>query len=332
MIDSSKNLDSAEVCLKIKLHKLNNKSVMIIGGNGLIGLNISKTLSYFNSKKKSNNIKIISISLSKSIEKLKDIKYYTGDITEESFLKKIPKADYIIFAAGYGQPKKFIKDKDKTILINTYSLIKISKKLQKNGKLIYMSSSEIYSENPKKIYNEKDIGWTTPNHVRSSYIESKRCGEAVINSLLTKKINAVSLRISLAYGPGVKTSDSRVINELIMKALKGDIYLKDSGEAIRTYGYISDIVQMILQIVISNKSNVYNVAGSSTLKIKTLAKKIAKILNRKVIINKKKEYLKDAPKRVKVSMKLYEKEFGKMNLVNINKGLLRTIDWYKSII
>ena len=332
MINKLKNLDSYEVCSKINLHKLNNKSVMIIGGNGLIGLNIAKTLSYFNNEKENNNIKIISVSLTKSFTKIKNIKYLTGDITQEIFLKKIPKCDYVIFAAGYGQPKKFIKEKDKTILINTYSLIKISKKLKKNGKLIYMSSSEIYSENPKKIYSEKDIGWTTPDHARSSYIESKRCGEAIINSLILKKINAVSLRISLAYGPGVKTSDSRVINELIMKALKGDIFLRDSGQAIRTYGYISDIVQMILQIVITNKSNVYNIAGSSTLNIKTLATKIAKILKRNVTINKKKEYLKDAPRRVKVSMRLYEKEFGKMNLVNINKGLIRTIDWYKSII
>lgn len=324
------NNDAFDVCSKINLKKLENKKVLVVGGNGLIGLNIINVLDYYNKHFSKKKIKISSISLTKPFFKIKDIRYFVGDITNEKFINKIPNAHYIFFTAGYGQPKKFLKYKKSTILINTFSLIKFSEKIINRGKLIYMSSSEIYSGNKKHIYSENDLGQTASNHPRSIYIEGKKCGEAIVHSLINNKINAVSLRISLAYGPGVKKNDSRVMNELIVKSLKGDIFLKDAGNAIRTYCYISDIIRMILNITLRNRHSVYNIGGVSTLSIKDLAKKISYNTKKKLILGKK-EYMKDAPKRVKLSIKRFEHEFGKQKFINIDTGLKRTIDWYKSI-
>ena len=53
------NNDAFDVCSKINLKKLENKKVLVVGGNGLIGLNIINVLDYYNkhfSKKKNQNI------------------------------------------------------------------------------------------------------------------------------------------------------------------------------------------------------------------------------------------------------------------------------------
>ena len=76
-------------------------------------------------------------------------------------------------------PSKFLKFSNATYKLNSTSIMSLEKNLKKNGKFLYMSTTEIYSGNSKTC-NENDIG-TTPMHPRSSYIESKKFGRVLSN-------------------------------------------------------------------------------------------------------------------------------------------------------
>src|SRR5690242_11215459 len=120
---------------------------------------------------------------------------------DEKSWNSLPKYDYIIHAAGYASPAMFSKEPMETAYLNTTALMLLLKKLKPGGRLLFLSTSEVYSGCITKVHAEDDIGTTTPQSPRAIYIESKRCGEAICHIARASGINAISARVSLAYGP-----------------------------------------------------------------------------------------------------------------------------------
>ena len=317
---------------------LKNKKVLITGATGMLG---SYFISFFLLLLKSNN-KPKKITLFyrqklptylKFLNKNKKIKLIKKDLSNLKNLN-IDKQDYIIYLAGYGQPGKFITNPIKTYKINTSSLELFVKKIKKNGRFLFLSSSEIYSGLNGKI-DESKVGTTNTSHPRACYIESKRGGETILNNYKNiLKFKPISARLCLGFGPGVRKDDERVLHQFIEKALKyKKIQMLDSGKSLRSYIYITDVLKMLVNILFYGKGELYNIGGKKVVTIRQLAKKISKILKVKFHPSNKdfSKNLGKAPKNAFVSIKNYEKEFGKIRLININEGLKKTIGWHKII-
>jgi nucleoside-diphosphate-sugar epimerase len=239
--------------------------------------------------------------------------------------------DFVIHGAGYGQPLKFTADKLKTIEINTYYPDALFNFLKPGGKYLYVSSSEVYSgaKMPENGYPEDDIGTTTPQHPRACYIEGKRCGEAICMAYREQGYDVKIARLALAYGPGTKKGDTRVINQLIEQALtKKEIQLMDSGGAHRTYCYVEDAAKLMLKILFSGSDCVYNVGGFSETTIYALATLIASKTDTKVKRGKNK--LTGAPENVKLDMSKTCTEFPH-TFTSLNDGLDETIKYQKQL-
>ena len=149
-----------------------------------------------------------------NLEQLKD----KGFLTIKNFLNKeeIEKItnqlkDVPLENIGHGDQRGYFPVTPKAKLI---------KLLKPKGKFLFISSSEIYSGIKDKIISENFSGVTTPEHIRACYIESKRCGETIVNEFRKERIKAVSARLCLAYGPGFKINDERVLSQFIKRAFK----------------------------------------------------------------------------------------------------------------
>ena len=264
----------------------------------------------------------------------KHVTFYSGDLTDNIFLDSLPKADYIIHAATYGQPGKFMEFPEVTIKLNTtVTLSLLEKNLEKDGRFLFLSTSEVYSGLPTSPYSEDQIGNTLPNHSRACYIEAKRCGEAIINIYRQKGVAAVSARLSLAYGPGTRNDDRRVLNNFIEKALiNKEIKLMDAGLAKRTYCFVSDAVNMMWKIFFEGKECVYNVGGVSSVTILELAQIIGELTNVPVIAPEIKNLaVSGAPEDVRLDLTRFVKEFGEPVFCEMKKGLIKTIEWQSSM-
>lgn len=322
-----------ELVKKINFGELKNKSVLITGASGLIGVYLVSCLKEI---KNEYNISI-NVWIKNDIEKeFKDIfdgcNIIKGDITDINSFTNLPKYDVIIHAAGYGQPGKFMENKIKTITLNTMSTIKLLEKVNEGGKFLFVSTSELYNGLESEMIEENEIGTTTTEHPRACYIESKRCGETICFSYLNQNIDIKIIRLSLAYGPGTKINDHRVLNSLIQKGLMGDkIELMDGGDAVRTYCYITNVIEMFWNILLFGKKTLYNVGGESKITILELAKLIGTNLNKEVIIPKTKKELLGNPKVVNISIKSYTNEFNRPIFVSLDEGIKRTIEWQKKI-
>lgn len=327
------NEECLEITKKINFTTIKNLKILITGASGLVGLYLINTLKQL---KETNNIEIygwIKSELDEThIDFFEGIKIIKGDICDSNAFIDLPNFDIIIHAAGYGQPGKFLKDKVKTITLNTNSLVNLFSKLNRQGKLMFLSTSELYSGNNSTEIKETEIGNTNTDHPRSCYIEGKRCGESICHSFYENGYDVKIVRLSLAYGPGTKIGDHRVLNSLIEKGLKNDeIKLMDGGDAIRTYCYITDAIEMFFNILIFGKSVTYNVGGESVVTILDLAKTIGEKLNKKVLTPIQETSLDGNPKIVNISIKKYIEEFGKPTFKDLNKGLDNTIKWQKYI-
>jgi len=245
----------------------------------------------------------------------------------------LPDADVILHAAGSGQPAMFLANPVATIQLNTMATaLLLQHKLRSGGSFLFLGSSEIYSGLKNPVAQENDIGQTTPLHPRASYIEGKRCGEAICNAWRERGVHATSARLALAYGPGTRRKDKRALNSFIESALcLGRIELLDAGKAVRTYCYVSDAVEILWQAALYGMESVYNVGGHSTVTIAALAQKIGELTGSPVSFPGSEQSLAGAPAEVRLDLTRAESEFHKLSYVPLEEGLQSTIEWQRGI-
>ena len=308
--------ETARINKEADLSELKGKTVIITGASGLIG-------TYFLcSLKQLKNIKVIAIIRSRPLKFWQElaqdsrIKVLRGDLTKVNPYRHLPQADYIIHAAGYGQPGRFIAEPRQTLKLNTIAVKKLLENLKPEGRFLYLSSSEIYCQ-------------TDIHHSRFTYITAKKAGEAICQAAKTQGVNVKIARLSLAYGPGTKPDDRRVLNQLIAKGLKGKVSLLDGGEAKRTYGYVTDSVAIMWQVLLKGKETVYDVAGESQTTIFNLAKKISQYLKVPLVTGQKNKGIAGAPEEVRVDISRMKQEFNKHRFVLLADGLKQTIEWQR---
>jgi nucleoside-diphosphate-sugar epimerase len=253
-----------------------------------------------------------------------------GDLTDHAFRATLHRADFTLHAAGYAQPGRFLENPGKTIRLNTEATLDLLDRLPAAGRMVFVSSSEVYAGLPADApHRENQIGTSGPDHPRACYIEGKRCGEAACFAAHASGMKAISARLSLAYGPGARPGDRRALYSFIDNAIRDrGITLMDRGEALRSYCYAADAVRMMMRILVEGSQPVYNVGGDSTLSILSVAEKIGRALNVPVRIPENARPLAGAPAHVTLDMSRYQEEFGPLRYVDFDTGLRRTIDWH----
>jgi UDP-glucuronate decarboxylase len=281
------------------------KKLLLTGAFGLIGTNICKVL-----ERDCPDVEITKI------------KY------DEIHANDLESHDFVVHAAGYGQPLKFSQDKLETIRIHSDFVNDLFNCLKPNGKFLFISSSEVYSGAPSP-HKETDIGTTTPQHPRACYIEGKRCGEAICMAYKEQGYDVKIARLALAYGPGTKKGDTRVINQFIEEALtKKEIRMLDDGSAVRTYCYVDDAVYLLLAILFEGKDCVYNVGGWSKVSVKDIANHVGFITHAKVIEGKKR--LEGSPDSVELDLTKTLTEFPH-KFLDFGIGIQKTINYQKQL-
>lgn len=324
--------DAESVVRRVNLEPLAGKRVLVTGASGLIGTYVLACLDVFGKCKSVVKMATQEPPLAHPARQFcsKWI-WAANDLANPIHRHTDFDQDYLFFAAGYGQPDKFTSNPLTTIGVNTGGLTQCLSDLNDGGRALYVSSSEIYSGHPKPPYNENDVGTTSPQHPRGCYIEAKRCGEAICSAYNTTNTRnkVIAARVALAYGPGTKTNDGRVLNQFIRQAINDrHIIMLDAGMAVRTYCYITDTIEFLLNMWVHGRYEVYNCGGKSKVTIARLARLISEICDCQLTIPPT-DFDPAAPAAVSLDMRLAEAEFSKNTYVSLEDGLRRTIEWQR---
>ncbi len=323
----------------VPVQKLADKTVLVTGASGIIGTHFLYGLKHCRQELglRLNVVGVVQRDVPEHLQLLEQqgvVKFLRGDLADARFLESMPAADVVIHAATYGQPALFTANPEVTLKLNTTALFDMLDKLRPDGKCLFVSTSEVYSGLNHPPFNEMQIGTTNTTHPRACYIEAKRCGEAICNAYRGKALAVKSARLSLAYGPGTRLGDNRVLNSFIEHGLRqGVIRLMDPGVAKRTYCYVADAVHMMWRILLEGKEPIYNVGGTSRTTIAELATLIGNLLNVPVEIPAGSAgALAGAPEDVSLDLTRFSTEFGPLEFTPLEEGVARTMEWYKAMV
>lgn len=332
--------DCLEYLPKIDLSPLRGKTVLIAGANGLIGTYLISLLDAAN-RAQELGISIIAISRHGPCDKLRDIfrgryEFRTLDLAAADPEELSGKADFIIHAATYAQPEKFMKNYSETLHLNVHATEALLKKAKADGaKLLFLSSAEIYGNpDPAHIPTKEDYeGLCSPLCIRSIYAESKRLGETLCYAYRNfESVDAKIARVSMCYGPGVSVRDKRVMGQFMNQALTGGkITMLDDGSKERTFCYVADCVLMLLYVLLYGKDFVYNVGGGKRITIRQLAEEICRQTGSELSVGPGETLsalsLQTSPDRIELDTSKIQSEFRLPPLKAFQEGLARTLEW-----
>lgn len=332
--------DCRDILARVSFKNLKGKKILITGANGFLGQYVAAALSYANRKLGLRcSIHTVGLRAPRAVlaSILRTDKKTTYSRVDLSKPFKLGGYDFIFHSAGYGQPSKFVSDPISTVAINIDASRRLVD-LSPGATFVFFSSSEIYGDIPKdKLPVREDFNGNFPMHrPRSVYGESKRLGEALCAYYdRIGSVRARIVRISAVYGPGLDATDTRVMSDFIRKALTDKkITLLDAGGSVRTYGYIADVVAMILFAGLHGKEMVYNVGGTDSVSILDLAKKIGRYCGVTVAAPaapSKLAHIGQDPAVVKLDLRKIKKEMKKFKATPFPEGLEREIEWHRQL-
>jgi len=320
---------------------LTGKNILLTGASGVIG---RQWIEFFNF---AENLGIIpnrvvasssTGSFSSDLRLPKSLEVLSGDITTSNLFENVADFDLIIHGAGYGQPGRFLADPESTILINTSVVHSLLGKLAPRGMFVFLSTSEIYTGSPSNLPSEQDHGISLSSDLRATYVESKKLGEAILYSEYRRKnLDFRIFRVGLAYGPGFRDNDQRVLSEFFRKAISElAINLLDDGGATRRYIFSEDAVILMALAMSRGNPGVYNIGGIEETSIINLAQLIAGFYDVPIKTNvnhAKEERIKGAPKSVGMDVQKVLKllNSNKFEFTNLSEGIEIIAKWIAKV-
>lgn len=242
------------------------------------------------------------------------------------------KIDYVLHFASPASPVDYLKYPIPTLKvgsIGTHKTLGFAK--AKRARYLLASTSEIYGD--PQVSPQKETYWGNVNPIgpRGVYDEAKRFAEALVMAYHNfHKMNTKIVRIFNTYGPRMRINDGRAIPNFIYQALNNKpITVYGSGEQTRSFCYISDLVEGIYKLMLSDINMPVNLGNPKELKIIELAEIIMKMTNSKSKIIFKKLPA-DDPKIRKPDISNAFKSLKWEPKVELKNGLKETIKWFKN--
>lgn len=202
-------------------------------------------------------------------------------------------------------------------------------------KILQASTSEVYGDPDVHPQPESYWGNVNPIGPRACYDEGKRCAETLFFDYHRQHgIDIKVLRIFNTYGPRMLPDDGRVVSNFIIQALKGeDITIYGDGSQTRSFCYVDDMVNAFLLMMDTPKgfSGPLNAGNPNEVTIRELAERIMDLTgsSSKIVF---KELPEDDPRRRKPDITLAQDKLSWEPVVNLESGLINTINCFKNII
>lgn len=309
------------------------KNIAVTGGAGFIGSHLCEELLKLNHNVicidnfyTGNKNNIINLLENPRFELLRH------DIREKLFIE----VDEIYNLACPASPVHYQKHPIQTTQVCTTGVINMLELAKRTGaKILQASTSEVYGDPLEHPQKEEYFGNVNPIGLRSCYDEGKRCAETLFFDYYRQDgIPIKVVRIFNTYGPKMSKNDGRVISNFIVNALLGeDLIIFGNGLQTRSFCYVDDMVRGIILMMESNGiiKGPINIGNDNEHSIIDIAKMIIKITNsRSNIVFKNK--LEDDPFKRKPDLILAKNILDWNYYVDIESGLLRTIEYFRDIL
>ena len=306
------------------------KKIVITGAAGFIGSNLVDRLineDFF--VYGIDNLITGSLDNLSHLNSNNNFEYVNHDVTNYIDIKD--KIDYVFHFASPASPIDYLEYPIQTLKANAiggHNALGLAKK--NNAKFILASTSEVYGDPLEHPQKESYFGNVNPIGPRSIYDEAKRFIESMtISYHIYHKLRVSIIRIFNTYGPRMKIDDGRVLPTFIKQAASNkDLTVNGDGTQTRSFCYIDDLVNGIIQLMNSEYSYPINIGNDDEVTINEIASTLISILNSesKIIYN---ELPKDDPLKRKPDLSLAKKILNWKPKIDKKDGFEMLIEYYK---
>ena len=200
-----------------------------------------------------------------------------GDVS--NYIDVAGPVEYVLHFASPASPVDYLKLPIQTLKVGalgTHNALGLA--LAKNAKFLLASTSECYGDPEISPQHEEYWGHVNPIGPRGVYDEAKRYAEAMTMAYHRyHKVDTHIVRIFNTYGPRMRLNDGRALPNFVYQALSGKpLTIYGDGKQTRSFCYVSDLIEGIYRLMLSNEHLPTNVGNPQEITILEFAERIRK--------------------------------------------------------
>ena len=260
----------------------------------------------------------------------RDFVFVKHDVT--NYINVDGPVDFVLHWASPASPIDYLELPIQTLKVGalgTHKALGLAK--AKGARFVLASTSEVYGDPLEHPQRETYWGNVNPIGPRGVYDEAKRFAEAMTVAYHRYHgVDAKIVRIFNTYGPRMRVRDGRAVPNFIGQALKGDdVTVYGDGSQTRSLCYVSDLVDGVIRLMLSDANDPVNIGNPQELTIEQIARTIirltgssSRIVHRPLPV--------DDPKVRKPDISRAATILGWAPQVSLDEGLGRTIAYFRA--
>ncbi len=266
----------------------------------------------------------------------RNVQFVRGDVLDYQTVRKSMRGCHIVvhLAAIAGVDDVFNHPvlTMKVNMLGTYHVLEAA--LEHNiERLVDFSTSEVFGSYAFRVREGDVTSLGAVGETRWTYAVSKLATEHLAHNYFKEfGLPTVSIRPFNIYGP--RQVGQGAIHAFVVRALKGeDLVIHNDGSQIRAWCYIDDIVDGVLLALVKPEAvgHAFNIGNPrSVVTVYNLALEVIRLCGSSSKIRFEAVDRADVELRIP-SITKAQKLLGFNPRVDLEAGLLRTIDWYRSV-
>lgn len=262
---------------------------------------------------------------------LERFEFYHHDVS--TFVHVPGDLDYILHFASPASPIDYLKMPIQTLKVGslgTHNLLGLAK--AKNARMLIASTSEVYGD--PLVHPQKEDYWGNVNPIgpRGVYDEAKRFQEAITMAYHNfHGLETRIIRIFNTYGPRMRVDDGRALPAFFAQAIRDEeLTVFGDGSQTRSFCYVSDLVEGIYRLLMSNYHLPVNIGNPEEITILDFAKEVVKMVGKGRIAYR--DLPKDDPKQRRPDITLAQEILGWNPTVGRSEGVKKTYEYFKTVV
>jgi dTDP-glucose 4,6-dehydratase len=260
----------------------------------------------------------------------RDFEFIKHDVTNYIYIDG--PVHYVLHWASPASPIDYLELPIPTLKVGalgTHKALGLAK--AKGATFVIASTSEVYGDPLEHPQKETYWGNVNPIGPRGVYDEAKRFAEAMTAAYHRYHgVDTKIVRIFNTYGPRMRIRDGRAVPAFISQALRNeDVTVFGDGRQTRSFCYVSDLVEGIVRLMLSDTNDPVNIGNPSEMTVEDIARVIIEMTGSTSQIVYK-PLPEDDPKVRRPDITRARTLLGWEPKVDLRTGLTSTIEYFRT--